>query len=739
VPVLATIHLAFQDLWPLLGLPFALGLAWLGYRRTTPPLVTRQRVPLVALRTLSYALLLIVLASPVLNRMRNEPMRPRIAVLVDESASMSNVDAASGLKGPQRIERARGILQSLANSLRGAGVDLEVVPFSGTAEAPLQPDAYLRDGRPAAGAGTDVVGALHATSDRLAGQNLQALVLLTDGRPTRGGLDPTSPAGLGQPVFTIGFGDTLAARDLAIERCDYPQVAYVQSETPVDVQLENSGFRGRSTTLRLLQGERELFHQNVSFDQEHGRTSVQIPLKLETPGRQRFQLVLAPLAEEATQKNNARELSIEVLKNRIRVLVLAARPDWDVSFLGKALRDDPNVQLTLAHQNVGGTWVKSEDASELVLPRGAKALEEYDLYIVGSPGPQAQPALWKDLLSAVERGKGLLLLAGRESAFTSAGAFEALSPALPVQRTRARAPQFQMLAVRLTPQGRHHPATAGLADLADASGELGVLPPLLADHVELGAKPGALVLLSAVSQQAAPILVAGRYGQGQTAVLTGFPIWRWAFTDREPVRRAALQFEGNLVRWLTQPRDVRQVQVLSAKSVYESGESAEFFVHVLDAQYAPLDDAEVHLEVHRQDGEKGTTGTLLLQRRPGHSGEYAGSLPGLGPGEYEARVVATRSGAEIGRDTTRFTVDAYSVEFANLSQDVDFLRELAARTGGRYATPDRAAELWPQLPRQPRPVLLRSEIEIWNTTPFFLLFVLTLSAEWLLRKRHGLL
>ena len=409
MPVGSTIHLAFQDVWPLFGLPLALGLAWLGYRRTTPPLVARQRLPLVVLRTLSYALLLVVLASPVLNRMRNEPMRPRIAVLVDESASMSNVDAPAGQRGPQRIERAREVLRSLANSLGGAGVDLEVVPFSGAAEPSAQPDAYLRDARPAAGAGTDVVGALHATADRLAGQNLQALVLLTDGRPTRGGLDPASPAGLGQPVFAIGFGDTLAARDLAIERCEYPQVAYVQSETNLDVELENSGFRGRSTTLRLLQGERELFHRNVSFDQEHGRTSVQIPLRLETPGRQRFQLVLAPLAEEATQKNNARELSIEVLKNRIRVLVLAARPDWDVSFLAKALRDDPNVQLTLAHLNAGGAWVKSEDASELVLPRGTKAFEDYDLYVVGSPGPRAQTAPWKDLLSAVERGKGLLL------------------------------------------------------------------------------------------------------------------------------------------------------------------------------------------------------------------------------------------------------------------------------------------------------------------------------------------
>jgi hypothetical protein len=34
---------------------------------------------------------------------------------------------------------------------------------------------------------------------------------------------------------------------------------------------------------------------------------------------------------------------------------------------------------------------------------------------------------------------------------------------------------------------------------------------------------------------------------------------------------------------------------------------------------------------------------------------------------------------------------------------------------------------------------MRSEVEIWNTTPLFLLFVAALAAEWLLRKRYGLL
>ena len=45
----------------------------------------------------------------------------------------------------------------------------------------------------------------------------------------------------------------------------------------------------------------------------------------------------------------------------------------------------------------------------------------------------------------------------------------------------------------------------------------------------------------------------------------------------------------------------------------------------------------------------------------------------------------------------------------------------------------------PPKPLAPRRVVMRSEVEIWNTTPLFLLFVAALAAEWLLRKRYGLL
>lgn len=739
MPDASSLQVGFQSLWPLFLLPLALGFAWWGYRNTTPALASGERVPFVILRTLAFLALLVVLASPVLNRKRNEPRRAHIAVLVDASASMSTPDvpAASGLG--TRAAAARQAVQTIADELGDSDVHLEIVPFDVRANAPLTPDAYFGAAAEASGAGTDVLGALRESIDRLAGENLQALVLVSDGRPTRGGLDADAFAALGRPVYALGVGDTLAARDVAIDRCDYAPVAYVDSETRVLVRVESSGFRGHTTQMRLLDGEQVLFSRELRFDQDHGREQVEIPLELKEPGRRSLRLVVDALDDEVTERNNAREIRIEVLKNKLRVLFVAALPDWDVGFLTRTFRDDPNVDVTLVHQNEQRQWIRSDDAQPIQMPPPPSEMREFDFFVLGAAGAQPPAALYAAIVQAVELGRGLLVLGGRHSVFGSQSAFAALASALPVQRARMQAPLYRVRDVRLTPQGRLHPATAPLADIADTDAVLQGVPPLLGRHADLRAKPGALTLLVTDTPQPRPVLVLGRFGNGHTAVVTGFPVWRWGFTENELVRNANTQFVGHLVRWLTQPRDVDRVQVTTSKPVYQGGEPVEFLAQVLDPQFEPLEDAEVRLEVRPQNDPDGVAATLLLERRAGKPGEYGGQLPGLGPGEYSAEAVAVQTGAEVGRDTTLFTVETYSVEFVNTSQNVDLLRELASRTGGRYATPAQAADVARELPRNPQPVLLHSEIEIWNTMPLFVVFVVLLSAEWLLRKRRGLL
>src|SRR5262249_8340234 len=139
---------------------------------------------------------------------------------------------------------------------------------------------------------------------------------------------------------------------------------------------------GQSSTLRLSQEGRELWTKRVLFDQDRGRVELQVPLEFHAAGRQRYRLQLDPLPEERTERNNTREISIEGLQHRIRVVPAGAHPDWDTAFWARTLRDDPNVQLTAVMLAATRTW-RRDNGATFEWPRGAAWGRDFDLYILG--------------------------------------------------------------------------------------------------------------------------------------------------------------------------------------------------------------------------------------------------------------------------------------------------------------------------------------------------------------------
>src|SRR5690606_23958990 len=58
-----------------------------------------------------------------------------------------------------------------------------------------------------------------------------------------------------------------------------------------------------------------------------------------------YEITVPPQPGEATVANNSRAFVVKVLRDKVRVLHVAGRPDWDVRALRTLLRRDPNVEL----------------------------------------------------------------------------------------------------------------------------------------------------------------------------------------------------------------------------------------------------------------------------------------------------------------------------------------------------------------------------------------------------------
>jgi hypothetical protein len=113
-------------------------------------------------------------------------------------------------------------------------------------------------------------------------------------------------------------------------------------------------------------------------------------------------------------------------------------------------------------------------------------------------------------------------------------------------------------------------------------------------------------------------------------------------------------------------------------------------------------------------------------------------------GDYAITVKAVDSkGTEIGSTRARFLVFEQDLELDNAAADPTLLASLSAMTkpvGGKSLAPEELPKLLADLAQQPleMEVEAQEKITLWDTWPFFILFVGLISAEWYLRKKWGL-
>jgi hypothetical protein len=687
----------YSPLVALVGLAVAFGVAWWSYRRTVPVLPPARRTLLAALRGLALALLTFLLAGPILRRLASQERPATVAIVVDASASMA-------------------VLDSLARGDVGRRIRAFAAADFGRAQ--VERFAFDRDVRPVAtletvrfdGARTDLARALERPAARLAGRNLQGLVLVTDGRATAGRSPLAVAARLGIPVFAVAVGDTATRRDVAVAGIVANRRVPPGQPQPVEVRVRYVGAAGQTVSVSLSVDGRVVGTQAVTLPGGTGELSVPFEYT-PTAGAHTLTATVTGARGEATMRNNSRSLSVGAEASRRRVLLLGAAPDPDVSALRKALEADASLDLTVRVQKAPGTFYEGP------LPD----LIGFDVAVLqGYPGRAGDAALLRRIAEAPRLG--LVVVAGSQSDY---GMLDAtLGGLLPVGGAGGRETP-----VRMAPGAAAHPALLGVPAL-DA---LPTLPPLRLSgpaRVEGGGR----VLLTGAD--GAPAVVAERRGRRRTVVVLGHGLWRWRTLPPalEPLGVVLPALVSRMVAFAASDA-APDVQVQAADEAFAQGEPVTFEGQVVDDEGEGVADALVEVRL------SGPAARTLALRALG-AGRYvldAGALPS-GTYRYEAR--ATRGGTVLGLDGGTFRVGTTGVEFEQVGADRALLQAIATETGGRLVGLDSLDALRAQIAASeafaPALVTREAETPLYDRWPFFVLIVLLLGTEWWLRRRSGL-
>lgn len=683
----------------------------------------------------------------------------RSALLRDDAATMRTLNAHNGLQVATFDTDARTLVS--------------INPGDSTAAV----RAALTDMR-AEGVASDLGGAIRQVIEKAHGRRIAAIVVASDGQSTEPGnwKDITDLArGRQIPIYTTRLGLNERPIDVEVGNVRAQESVFADDLLSVEGEVRAFGTSAPAVVRVELVDERSghvAASQDVTLDPGTPSRMVELRTKAAGSGRTSYRLQTLPLPGERVTENNGESVQVQVLADKLRVLYVEGYPRFEYRYLKNAFLREKTMELSVLLLEADEQFVQEGTFPIRRFPESPEELGRFDVVLFGDVDPRAgwlTSAQMQMLLDFVGNdGGGFGLIAGERFA-PQRFLGTALEKLIAVRMDPTFLGPYDALIssgfrVRLTPEGRRSRLfrEAGRADSGDAERSIepgAALPELFWFARTLGAKPGSTVLAehpsvltpgdAARGPAPLPLVVIGRYGAGKIFFQGTDDTWRWR------------QHTGELMHdtyWVQAAREImrsgrvaqdRRLTVRTDRRVYDFGARVQIQVEILDAELLAAHREAVPLVIVREDRAataptRSTAAGALAQRL---------SAVRLGPdsrlfevnttpetaGRFRVQVESITPREGEGPAAASFRVEMPDVEMRRPEADHESLRRIAEATGGKFWELDEWKQGFADIPD--RSVQIPDDVTepLWDSKLAWILFILVLGTEWVLRKALGVL
>lgn len=736
--------------WPawLLGLLIALFtalLAYLTYHRfssRSPELTKRRMWTLCGMQSTFIALVLLLLWQPAITVAALTSHQNIIAIVVDSSRSMGITDSGSKARETDALSLLQtsllpAIKKRFQVRLYRLGGDLVSIPNLTGVQA----------NEPA----TDINGGLKKLANDTRDLPIGAVLLLSDGGQNSAEMGESGVAletlealrNRRLPVHTLGFGSVRPRNDVELENISVAPNAIVKARLSAAISFTQYGFTGQAATISIRDGDKPLASRSVTFAPDGVLQTESLFFSPGEAGARNLRFSIDPMPNEENVKNNQGVRPLLVSEAKRRVLYVEGEPRWEFKFIRRAEDDDPTIDLVSMLRTSENKIYRQgiKDPSELAegFPTRGEDLFGYSGIIIGSVDAAYFSPMQRELLREYvdRRGGGILFLGGRmalsEGGWGASDVSELLPAFLPNDRNSF---QRNPATVELTPSGMESAITR-LLDDPSKNAERWKKLTYLADYQDAGTpKPGASVLVQVnAGRRKLPLLITQPYGHGRTAILATSGTWRWQMAEALGDRSHDL-FWQQLIRWLVAETPSNVMAAVSPHLLMDSGK-IQFTADVHDAHFQPALNAHVSAHIF---GPGNSSVFLDLSPSQQIPGRYEATWNADKTGGYLADISAAdqNSRQELGRDTVTFRREDGVAENFHTAQNRRLLQQLSKETGGRYWQRTEVKTLPQEITYSEAGISVRQTYPLWNMPIVFLVLLGLLSAEWLLRRRWGI-
>ncbi|MES2750101.1 MAG: hypothetical protein V4661_01900 [Pseudomonadota bacterium] len=483
--------IAFAPLVPTLVL-------WLGLAAivviATVLLVARARG--AAIRVAALTLILLALANPSFTREEREPLTSVAAVVIDKSPSQNFGDRT------RETNEAREALVARLKDIKG--LEVRVV------------EAGQADGETD---GTRLFSAVTSALSDVPTDRVAGAFLITDGRVHD---IPANAAAVGfnAPVHALITGRS-NERDRRIAIVAAPRFGIVGQSQTITYRLDDQGVTGNTARVTVRRDGDVLSERAV-------RSGEQVSVTLDIPhaGPNIVEIEASKLEGELTPVNNRAVVSIDGVRDKLRVLLVSGEPHSGERTWRNLLKSDASVDLvhfTILRPPEKQDGTPINELSLIAFPTRElfqQKINEFQLIIFDRYARQGVlPISYFDNIARYVRGGGAVLVsAGPDYASPTSIWRTPLDAVLPAEPTGV---SEQAFTARLSEVGKRHPVTRGLEG---SNSE----PPHWSRFFRLVDTRNPITPPIMEGADGKPLLLLSRQGEGRVALLLSDHIWLWA-------------------------------------------------------------------------------------------------------------------------------------------------------------------------------------------------------------------
>ena len=549
---------------------------------------------------------------------------------------------------------------------------------------------------------TDISSLFDEIETRYSNRNVGAIILATDGLYNKGSNPVFTSDKIKILIYTIALGDTTIKKDVILAKVEHNRLAYLGNEFPLEILVNAKQLKGKTSTLTVSKGGQTLFSQTINFNSEAYTLTVPVLLQAKEVGLQHYKVNLSSVPEEMSLANNYRDIFIDVLDAREKILFLSDGPHPDVAAIKLSIEANQNYE------------VESYTIDEFDKP-----LKKYNLIILHSL-PSARTAASKILTEINASNIPVWSFSGANTMLRND-----LSMISKVNKTNEVEPVLE----------ENFPLFTISEDLRKAFKDF---PAVACPFGTYQTDNNSNVLLYqriGIVDTKTPLMLFSNNGDSKVAVFTGEGIWRWRLQDFAANNNHVLfdEFVSKTVQFLSVKEDKSFFKVIGKNNFYEN-QAIEFEAEVYNESYELINEPEVNVVFMNSDNKKFN---YTFSKTSNAYRLNAGMMP-VGEYKYDAKV---KVGEKVYVQHGEYSVTALQVELTNTVADHQLLFSLAKKHDGELIYPTQLEQLAEKLnKREDIKSVSYSEKklnEVINLKWIFFLLLALLSAEWFMRKRNG--